>query len=273
LRDLRLFEDVSARYGLEGRHIRGAVMLDPGHVGFRLDGEIAVADGRQVVRCGPVTVSTLAGGAGYGVGVGPEGVFVFDARTLAGRTYPLPGALQAAIAPDGRIYATTTRAVYALSPTGDLALLYDDGIDAIHGLAVSGDEVWFADGSELAVVEGDHVGRTHGANLARDATLAPSPTGDVWVITEGQARRVSRADVVDPGATSWPSALAPIFARSCAACHGPDGPSGIDLSTLQAWQSHRDAIRARVIVDRSMPPDRHVLSDPDRETIRAWARP
>ncbi|HEX7665936.1 MAG TPA: cytochrome c, partial [Polyangiaceae bacterium] len=62
----------------------------------------------------------------------------------------------------------------------------------------------------------------------------------------------------------------PVFARACAACHLPNGVSGTDLSTADDWAKEKSAIHERVVVQRSMPPAGHAITDADREAIRAW---
>jgi mono/diheme cytochrome c family protein len=176
----------------------------------------------------------------------------------------------AAVGSDGRVYAATSRALYAMSPQGVLELVYDAEGETLHGLVASGDHVWFADGAELGVVDGDHVAETTGAKLTGDSALAPSPSGDVWVIAKGSLARFARTDPEPALANAWQGTLAPVFARSCSSCHLPSGPSGTDLSSAEAWQTERSAIRERVVVTKTMPPEGHVLSDADRAAIAGW---
>jgi mono/diheme cytochrome c family protein len=264
------FEDVSARYGLDGRAVRGAATLGPGRVGFLLDGELAIADGRRVARFGAPALTQLVGGGGWGAGLATDSLFVFGASGRDTREYPLAGVTHAALGPDGRLYASTARAVYTAAPGGVLTLAYDAEADTIHGLVASGDHVWFADGAELGVVDGNKVALTTGAHVAPQARLAASPSGDVWVIAGGSLQRFARAVPEEALAVAWKSTLAPIFARACASCHQADGVSGTDLSTAEAWHSERTAIHDRVVVGGTMPPPGHALSDVDRAAIRAW---
>jgi mono/diheme cytochrome c family protein len=271
LRGLSTFVDVSARYGLDGRRVLGAATFDGGRVGFLLDQqELAIADGRRVTRYGVPALATLLGGGGIGAGVGTDAVTVFD-PTMTARTYPLRGVTHAAVGPDGRLYASTSRAIYAATTHGDLALVYDAGAPSLHGLVASGDHVWFADGGELGVVDSDRVAETRGVQVAPDARLASSPSGDVWVIASGALQRFARADPEASLGASWSATLAPIFARSCSSCHQASGVSGVDLSTAEAWQSERRAIHDRVVESKTMPPEGHPLSDADRDAIRVWA--
>jgi hypothetical protein len=271
LRASSAFEDVSERYGLAGQRIREATSMGTGLVGFRLDGDVAIADGSAVSRYALGPLSSFVGGGRLGVGVGADGLHVLDVAHKTRVTFPLEGATHAAVDPKGRVYATTTRAVYATDDRGELALVYEADGNTIHGLVASGDVVWFADGTELGVVDGAKVAETSGVHVAGDAKLAPSSTGDVWVVSSGVLSRYGRV-VVEPAlVATWSQTLAPIFARACAGCHLADGISGTDLSNAEAWQSERSMIKERVVVGRTMPPEGHALSDADREAIRAWA--
>lgn len=270
LRGLSSLEDVSSRYGLDGRRVRSVAMLDPRRVGFLLDDEIAVAGGGRVARFGAPGLASLFGGAGFGAAVGQDTVSLFDA-TMTARSFLLRDVTAAAIGPDGRLYATTPRALYAASTQGDLALVYDAGGATLHGLTASGEHVWFADGAELGTLDGDRVAETTGLRIAPDARLAPSGSGDVWVLARGALQRFARAEPETALAVRWSATLAPIFARACASCHQPGGVSGTDLSTAEAWHSERGEIRDRVVKTRTMPPEGHALSDADRAAIEAWA--
>jgi hypothetical protein len=269
VRGLSSLEDVSSRYGLDGRRVRGVAMLDPKRVAFLLDGEIAVADGARVTRFGVPPLRAIEAGNGSGAGVGTDVVVSFDG-SMSARTFPLRGVTAAVVGSEGRLYATTGRALYASTPQGDLALLYDAAAETLHGLAASGDHVWFADGAELGTVDGDRVYETNGLHLAPRSALAPSSSGDVWVLSGGSLQRFARADPEAALGPRWSSSLAPVFARACASCHLPGGISGTDLSSPEAWHSERAAIRRRVVDTRTMPPEGHELSDADRAAIRAW---
>jgi mono/diheme cytochrome c family protein len=271
LRGSGVFEDVSPRFGLGSQRVRAAMLLGLDRIGFLLDSQIAISDGRSVTRFGAPSFADLTGGGGFVAGTTTDGIDLVNATNGVTTHFALAGVKGAALDGRGRLFAITERALYASDGAGALALLYDaDGAD-LHGLAASGDRVWFADGAELGVVEGDRVAETSGANLARDAALRSSPSGDVWVLASGNLARFAPAGAAAPGASStWPSTIAPIFARSCAGCHQANGESGIDLSNARAWEQRRAVIRDRVVVQRSMPPRGHALSDADRDAIRAW---
>jgi hypothetical protein len=270
LRNQSVFEDVSGRFGLGAATARGATSLGPGFTGFLLDGEIAIADGHQVTRYGVAKMTELAGGGGFAVGVAHDSLYVMSAAQRTTTTFALPDVTHAALGPSGRVYATTNRAVYAANDRGELALVYESDEDTIHGLVASGQHVWFADGTELGVVDGDKVAETTGVHVAVDATLAASASGDVWVMGEGGLQRFARADAGPSPSAMWTGTLSPIFARACASCHAPNGISGTDLSTPLAWQNKRPMIHDRVVVKKTMPPQGHPISDADRAAIQAW---
>jgi hypothetical protein len=244
-------------------------MLDATRVGFLLDRQVAVADGHRLTSYGVPSLTSLLGGGGSGAGLGADAITLFDARMTA-RTIPLPGVTRVAVGPDGRLYATTTRALYASNEQGDLQLVYDAGAETLHGLVASGEHVWFADGPELGVIDGQRVSETRGTHVAPDARLASSPSGDVWVLASGTLQRFARVDPESALGVTWSATLGAIFARACAACHLPGGVSGTDLSTAEGWQSERRAIHDRVVDGKTMPPEGHPLSEPDRTAIRAW---
>jgi mono/diheme cytochrome c family protein len=275
LRALSSFEDVTARFGLGGAGVRGVAALGEGSVGFLLGSEIAVAGAGRVTRYAPadgVTFDALAGGAGIGAAVAPSGLRVFDVAHQRVTAYPLEGIARAAVDARGRVYAATKRAVYTVDSAGRLALVYDAEGDSIHGLVASGDAVWFADGQALGLVGDDHVAETESATIAKDASLAPSPGGDVWVFAGDALSRFSRAGAARALAepASWDADIAPVFARACSACHLADGESGTDLSTPKAWDDERAEITERVVEKRTMPPAGHALSDADRDAIRRY---
>lgn len=272
LHGLSRFDDVSSRYGLDAAHVHDAAAFDGSHVGFLLDGEVAIADGQHVTHYATGPLRELTGGGGTGAGMAQDGVVTLDAKSPSTRTFPLENVTHVAVGADGRVYATTARALYGAGPDGSLSLLYVNEAGAIHGLVASGDQVWFADGSELGVVDGAHVAETTGAGLPVEATLAASPSGDVWVLAGGGLQRFSRvgAGASVTAASTWSGTMGPIFARVCASCHQPGGSSGTDLSTAGAWEAEREAIRQRVVVSRTMPPEGHPLLDSDRAAIAAW---
>jgi len=265
------FEDVSERYGLGQHKVRDAAAIGTGWVGFLLDNELALADDKRVTRYGVPRFTELNGGGGFGVGVSKDSVFTFTARHRAVRTFALPNATHAVLNPEGRLFATTARGVYATNTAHDLVLMYETKTESIHGLVASAEHIWFAIGDELGVVDGNTVSLTKGAKIPPDAKLLASTTGDVWVLSKtGALTRYARVDPEPEVAKAWHTSLSTVFARSCASCHQANGPAGVDLSNAEAWHSHRTAIRERVIVSRTMPPQGHELTDADRAAVKAW---
>ncbi|WP_438005924.1 cytochrome c [Sorangium sp. So ce321] len=263
------FELVSDRYGLERAAVRAALGLGGGGAAFALDGELAVADGALVTRyaTGPLA-AFAAGGGRVAFAPGGDGLRALDVATRALRAYPLPDgpAPLLAVTGAGALLAATPAALYEEDGAGVLRLRLQASA-ALHGLAVSGDRVWFADGDELGVLDEAGARETRGARLPRDGRLIGSPGGDVWLLASGALRRFAAAEG-DAG-PAWDE-LSPVFARACAPCHLPRGEGGVDLSTGAAWTSLRDSIARRVIEERTMPPQGHALSEADRARIRAF---
>ncbi|WP_437305387.1 c-type cytochrome [Sorangium sp. So ce388] len=270
------FEPVSDRYGLERAAVRAALGLGGGGAAFALDGEIAVADGALVTRyaTGPLAAFAAGGGrvafapGGDGLAPGGDGLRALDVATRALRAYPLPDgpAPLLAVTGAGALVAATPAALYAEDGAGVLRLRLQASA-ALHGLAASGDRVWFADGDELGVLDAAGARETRGARLPRDGRLIGSPSGDVWLLASGALRRFAAAE--GHAGPAWDE-IARVFTRACAPCHLPRGEGGVDLSTGAAWTSRRDAIARRVIEERTMPPPGRALSEADRARIRAF---
>lgn len=269
LRALSTFEDVSARYQLDKKHVREASIIGPGRVAFLLDGELALSDANKTSVYAASTFQDFAGGGGFAAGVTKTGVDLVNMANGLVTRFDLPHARYAALDTRGRLYVATTRAVYAADAHGALGLLYDADHEGIHGLVASGDRIWFADREELGAIDGAQVALSKGAKLSKDAKLEPSPSGDVWAFDATHLTRFS-TNAATRTASSWSAEVAPAFARACAQCHRPDGIAGIDLSTESAWTSKRAEIRTRVITEHTMPPEGHQISDADRDSIHHW---
>ena len=270
LRNGAAFEDVSPRYGLDGVPVRALAALGGKSVVLQLDRELAVADGRHVTRFKAGPFAQVVAGAGLAVGVNAGGLQVFRTNDRSVSSYPLPQVTSAAVGPDGRVYAATTTGIYANDAAAGLSLVFRDPAAGIHGLVASGNRVWFADGRELGVVDGDRVALTHGAHLGSDARLAPSASGDVWVIDDVGVTRYQPSVATPSEQARWSTIIAPAFARSCAACHLPGGRAGLDLSVPAAWETNRAAILQRVVVAKTMPPDGRPMLESDRAAVKAW---
>ncbi|GAF72485.1 unnamed protein product, partial [marine sediment metagenome] len=66
LRAMSTFEDVTARYQLGGKRVRGATVVGPGRVGFLLESEIALSDASRVAVLSSSRFTMFAGGGGFG---------------------------------------------------------------------------------------------------------------------------------------------------------------------------------------------------------------
>lgn len=270
LRGTTAFEDVTARYGLGDRKVRGATLAAPGKVAFLLDGRIALGSASTIAVYPTERLSTIAGGGDFVAGIAKDAIFLVNATNKVPTRFPLAGVTAATVDARGRLHATTERAVYAADASGALTLVLDAGHDGIHGLVASGDRVWFADRGELGVIEGDRVAETSGLGLGPRALLQRSSSGDVWVIDDGKLSRYAVEGARPPADASWSSTIGPVFARSCAKCHQYGGSSGVDLSTEKAWKTKAADVRTRVLVERTMPPTGHALADADRAAIATW---
>jgi hypothetical protein len=229
LHNLLTFDDVSARYGLVHDRVRSITTAKHGDAAFLLDNQVAVATPRDVTRYPTSKLDELVAGAeGVVVGVTTDAIQVLhlekvsltssiEQRTVTG--YSLPGVTHAAVGIDGRIYACTKRALYATDREGLLSLLYVANHDDLHGLVASGDHIWFIDGRDLGLAREGRVEETASGLVPLGATLAPSMSGDVWVIAGGTlARYQATPTTTNVGATaSWTTSVAPVFARACAA--------------------------------------------------------
>ncbi len=278
LRGQRSFDDVSDLFGLRGKPVSVVTALPSGAVLFAAREGVILADGGRVTSFMSPRFTELAPhGSGF-LGREDGGVYLFDLPSRGGRKYSLPGVTHVASTPRGDVVVTTNNAVYALGSDGALALLYAADGDTLHGLAASGDTIWFADGEELGVVEQGRVRETAGVHIPKDAELSSSPRGDVWVMGGGALTRYSSAAATSPSTNGtvtkagdlWRDSLSAVFARSCSSCHLPSGSSGVNLSSFDRWQAQKADIHERVVVKKEMPPQGHTLSDADRAAIKAF---
>jgi mono/diheme cytochrome c family protein len=272
-------ERIGERWGLGAGGVRALVAAGGRRVAFLGADALMVADGANVERlslaaiAGASSVQSIAGGGGRIALLvderGVAGVRVLDAATHSLRAFPIR-ARAIALDDTGRLAALTDRALYVEDERGQLVLRYLSDARALHGLAAGSGRAWFGDGERLGVVEGAEVALTRDARLAPAATLRASPTGDVWALGGGALDRWARDDAALTPVERWTRLVAPVFARSCSACHLPGGKAGLDLSLPAAWSSERDSIRLRVLDKHTMPPPDHPLADADREAIHRW---
>ena len=263
-------QDVSDRFGLEAQQVHEVAGLGPSTSAFRLDGQLAVADGATVTRY-DLPVTGLAGGRQRLAGVARDGVHLLDLGTGKDSAYALAGAAFVAFDETGKLVAASPHALYRESDAGGLAQIIDLG-SGVHGLAGSPSGVWVALGGELGLLSGATLGVSAGAALPADATLAPSSSGDVWALSAGALLRYSAASAGDE--SLWTQTVEPVFTRVCASCHLPGGTANIDLSYYGAWVARRQKVEARVIqkTPTPMPPASSglTLTAADVAAIQAW---
>jgi mono/diheme cytochrome c family protein len=264
-------EEASDRYGLGHEQIHDVASAGGRLVAFLVDGAVAVADGRRVLRFPAPGARSIAGGGRLVALVFPDRVETLDFSQRQDdrprrRRYPL-AARAAGVDARGALYAATDRAVYrAEAGTLRLAYVADAGI---RWLTAAGPRVWFADGETLLSLD-DSVAVTQPAPLPA-ANASAAGDGSLWMVGQGRPTRIvpSQASATDE---RWARQVSPVFASACSECHRPDGKSGVDLSTASAWLEARDEILQRVVVRRTMPPAGRAMSEEDRATIAAWMR-
>ncbi|MGZ3453332.1 MAG: c-type cytochrome [Polyangiales bacterium] len=261
-------EVVSDRWGLGRAQVRKVADVGGGHVAFGFAEPndhplFALTDGDKVLRF-EHPFETVAGGGGRTAGIMHGVVRAIRAGQPKDDTWALADAAFVAVDASGRVYAATKRAVYAEDGQGQLVRKHRAS-DEIHGLCASGARVWFADGDALGLIESDRTAVSANV-IAPDARLAGSPTGDVWVISEGKLARygTSRA------ASRFQQLVARVNARVCVGCHGAGSASGLDLSTQAKWEANRASIRKRVVEQHTMPPLGSPFSEADRAMIDTW---
>lgn len=278
MRGRSVLEDVSARWGLSQARVLDVASMGLGRVIFAVDQgasshAVALADGDRVARI-DLPFTRVVGGGGRAAGLGDVAAETPLLRALrpsrdVDETWSLRDAELVAMDGSGRLYAATPRAVYREDDSGRLHEVFEATVGPIHGLAASDGRVWFAEGAELGIVEHDRVAATTGANVDAKAKLVASPTGDVWAI--GASGALTRYGTVR-AASAWQASIAPIQARVCGGCHGPNGSAGVDLSSAARWDGKRAAITKRVLEEKSMPPPGADLTDDERRAIAAWAK-
>jgi len=272
LRNARSFEAVGSRYGLDGTKLRDVCAFGGAFVGFLLDGELAVADGVHVTRYAAPSFQAIAGGGTRAAAIAGDEVRAIDLAAHTVRSLPVDGAKHVAFDGEGRLWVATDRAIYAEDEQHDLHLRFESTGDGggIHGLVASTGRIWFADGEELGSIDHGEPLETRGVHLSRDAELAPSSSGDVWVVSHGALARYAWGPPQATPETAWNAEVQPVFERVCKKCHAAGGSSGIDLGTFAAWDARRATVHKRLIDDKTMPPPGTPISDADRDAVRRW---
>ncbi len=267
LRAMSTLEDVSDRYGLSDASVGAVVAGSGAWIVFGLDDGIAVADGVNVTRYdGPMKGLSAYGSRAAGV-LDDGSVRVIDLTTMKAASYAKLGAVATAFDGTGKLWVETAHELF--EENGDqLETFYRNDALAFHGLAFGGGHLWFAAGGELGLVDGDKVSLAK-ADVAPDASLFGSPSGDVWTLSGGQLARFGVPVTGDEA--DWRANILPVYARVCSQCHAPGGTAGTDLSTYTAWTERRKAIYQRVVVDKNMPQGQ-TISDDDLAAVSTWTQ-
>jgi hypothetical protein len=264
-------ETISDRFGLADARVSAVASLGGSAAAFLLENQIAVSDGAHVTRFATGPVTAMAGGAGR-VALGGDPLRILDSASKGVAAFAVPKtasgrARYVAVTTQGKVFYADRSAIWSEDERGDLSLSFRSPRDAIHGVAASGDRIWFADGPELGVIEHGRVRVTSGANLSPNAIVAGSPTGDVWTLTDGALARYEAPSSSGP---AWSETAGAVYQRVCVSCHQAGGEAGVSLATEEAWEKRRDKIARRVFIDRDMPPPPRTLTDADRAALRAW---
>lgn len=264
---------VSDRFGLAADHVHEVAAISPIATAFRLDGQIAIADGATVTRY-TLPLTSLAGGGGRIAGVSSGAIHLFDVTKGMDSSFELEEAAFATFDAKGKVVAATKTALYMEDDKGGLSPLVDLSDTAVHGLANSPSGVWVAMGTELGLLANGKFNATKGLALPADAKLIGSSSGDVWALS---ANTLSRYSATPPGDESlWNMTVQPVFTRVCSACHLPGGTANTDLSYYGAWVERRQLISQRVIdkTPTPMPPTASGvnLSTDDLAAIQAWVQ-
>lgn len=288
LRARQGFEPVSTRFGLGGDRVSGAAAAGGPDAVFAVQGGFALSDGERVRRfAAKGNVRSVAGGAFTAAISTDDVVLAVDTRSGRTDTYEVE-AKGIVVDSRGRLFVETERGLYATAPrcgdragcerpgsTGPFTLELVYSGKRLHGLARSGERVYFADESSVFVLEADRVSRVGGVVVESEARLVGSETGDVWTLSRaGKLARFARGEARNDRSPSdtptYARDIGPMIAEDCGPCHAEAGETGIVLTGEAALRSRRDLVRQRVLVDGDMPPKSRPLSAADRALLERW---
>ncbi|HND09662.1 MAG TPA: cytochrome c [Pseudomonadota bacterium] len=280
LRDRAVLEDVSDRYGLRSDVISDLAAADVATATvFALENELAVADGKNVVRY-PVKLRNLQGGGGRVVGISDGTAIAFEPSSGKLKRFGLPQAAVAMVIDTaGRVVIATKDTLYREQSRelgSALDVLYVSADAPLLGLALASGEVWVQVGDALALLASDEIQKSPPLALPADAKLFGSPTGDVWVLSSGMLRRFGEDSGGGADEEVWRQTVQPVFTRLCALCHMPGGSANLDLSTYKSWDIRRAAIKQRVIDGKPTPMPPKGAGTPTQDelmAISAWLQP
>lgn len=162
----------------------------------------------------------------------------------------------------GRMIVRAPDAVYV--QTGDS--LRKHRLHEVRAIA-SGKQLWVLTRDQLLILEGESLRPTDVSPI--DVHAMFGDRRGVWLAGSFGLQRLQIAD--DDDAREWRTSVRPIFTRVCSECHLPGGAAALDLSTIDAWVTHRTQI-AEQISTYAMPPRTSQLSEADRATLLRWLR-
>lgn len=262
-------ELVSDRYGLAGQSVQWIAHGGMRYVGFATQTGLAIADGMNVSQFMEGPFVSFAAGGGRFAGAGMDRVKALDAMSGTLRAYNIPGASSVALDAAAKLVVAAGEYLWTESADRTLSAVFQ-GRAPIRSLVRSGSRVWFVTGAELGTYAMGRVSISTGAMLPANATLSAASMDEVWVLSAGAPKRYG----VDTGTQTpeaiWRATMQPIYAVSCARCHGP-GLTSPNLSTYAGWDAHRAAIDTRVVqqMGSPMPPD-NSIDMAQRTAIGAW---
>src|SRR5262249_43908361 len=124
-------EDVTDRYGLVGQTVHEVASPSKIETAFRLDAQIAVADGTNVVRY-DLALASLTAGDGRVAGIGGGAVHVFDLSSGSDTSYAIDDAAFVAFDGSGKLVAATHQALLTEDGSGGLTTLFDLSDSDVH---------------------------------------------------------------------------------------------------------------------------------------------
>ena len=263
---LASLEDVSGVFGVSTAGVVAIAPLGGNAIGFATATDLIIANGTTVATYAGAAGGNIAGGGGRAASVVGDTVNVFDVASGVLATYPLAGAKVAGFDETGHLAVGANESLW-VEDAGGILRPRMKGAAPIHGLTLSGTSLWFAAGGELGMLGS---GSTHGASLRATSHLAPSPSGEVWVLGDLTLAKFAVDDGSSGAETKWQTDIAPIFDQTCSQCHLPGGSAGTDLSSYESWITHHDLIYQRVVVTKDMPPPGTAFSQSERDIIAAW---
>jgi len=256
-------EPIHDRFQLTGAQLIGAAA---GTVALAVtDGVAVLRDRAHVARFAVPGVAELAVGRDRVALRREAQIELWDLARGSRVHYRVPDATRIAFLDAARApkLVVAHRTGVLVERSGELAPLAAPG--PVADVAVAGERLWLRSGAELYV--GDATGALARVPDAPAGKLFGLASGDVVVAAPEHAVELSVATVADP---KWDAVVRPIFQRVCARCHLPGGTANVDLSTPEAWRTEHAELVARVVKDRSMPPEGVELSDADRRALAQW---